>query len=294
MICRGLYVLMVCSVSCAVLAALAAQDEPNETAENTTQAKSKIAVLLAKRHIVQSLDERDSAGAKLGIKGRSLVERKYESIISEFREKHGLEKWAPDEAEELIAMRSAASEFLEALVEARDNVRRKAAAKKKGTTAPTGPAINLWNGMSNSPTEIPLGDLNKWRGDVIRQGDMFCQNLQSNAEEKDIRNSWKAIQNTVIDVFDRLHPVLLADKHVSNFRQENLLQAWDRLGTKEDLTVRVAGCTKVQMVSYRIVDAYGVSRLGSVAIGLFGATSWDVLKENNAKGGFYELVSVDP
>jgi hypothetical protein len=148
--------------------------------------------------------------------------------------------------------------------------------------------------MPNTPNEIPLNDLNKWRGDVIRQGDIFCQNLQSTAEEKDIRNSWKAVQNVVIDVFDRLHPVLLADKHVDSFRQEGLLMNWDRIGSKEDLTVRIPGCTKVQMVSYKIVDAYGGSRKGSVAIGLFGTTSWEVLRENNGKGGFYELVNFDP
>lgn len=295
MVHRAFQILAVCAGSCVVLGSFAGQDESKETAENVPQAKGKIALLLAKNQIVQSMAEKEAAAAKLSTKGRTLVERKYELIISELRQKHGLETWSPDEADELIAIRNAAAEFLDALVDARDNLRRKAQAKKKGPAgvtpgpSPNGPGFNPYGS-----SELSLGDLNKWRGDVIRQGDMICQNLQSSGEERDIRQAWRSIQDEVVNVFDRIYPVLLADKHVSNFHQEGLLQTWDRLASKEDLTMRVPGCTKVQMVSYKITDAFGNERRGTVAIGLFGTTSWDVLKENNGKGGFYELVKVDP
>jgi hypothetical protein len=289
-LCRTLFA---CAAACALFGSSFAQDDPKETADNAQQAKVKVADLLATGQIVQAMSEKGSTGAKFSTKGRRLVERKYELIISELRQKHGLENWEPDETEVLIATRNAAAEFLDALVDARDNVRRKAEVKKKSTGGASAPSPSI-AGVSPFATDATLTDFNKWRGDVIGKGDQFCKNLQTTTEEKDIRQAWRDIQDAVIEVFDRLHPGIMADKHVSGYYQEGLLQSWDRLEAKEDLTVRVPGCTKVQMVTYKIVDAYGTVRKGSVAIGLFGTTTWDVLKENNGRGGFYELVKVDP
>lgn len=293
MVSRFFQIAIVCAASSALLGAIAAQDDSKDSAETTDQAKRKIAVLLAKARIVQSLSEKSQAAAKQSTKGRNLVERRYEGVISELRQKHKLESWNPDETEELIGTRSAAAEFLDALAEARDNIRRKAqAAKKTGggsanapQATPGGPPIAL--------TEASISDINRWRGDVIRQGDLFSQNLQNNNDEKELRQAWRAIQDRVIEVFDRIHPVLLADKQVSGFHQDGLIQSWTRRDSKEDLAIRASGCTKVQVVTYDIVDAYGVQRNGKIAIGLFGTASWDLLKENTQRGGFYELVKAD-
>ena len=287
----------VCS-ACCLVGGWFTQDEPKEkeTAENVEQAKEKISVLLAKVQIVQSIGEKGAGAAKLSTKGRMLVERKYDTIIQELRQKHGLDNWEPKESDQLIGMRSAAGDFLEALCEARDNVRKKAAAaanpkKKAGSpTVPAGPQF----GFSPYPSgDFALTDLNKWRGDVIQQGEQFDRSLQATGEEKDIKLAWKIIQDKVIEIFDRLHPVLLADKHVETFFKDGLIQSWSRLESKEDLAVRLSGCNKVQTVFYKIVDAYGTKRKGIVAVGLYGAKSWEIAKENVSKGGFFELIKTD-
>jgi hypothetical protein len=288
---RASVTVVACAISLLFLGSLAAQDDSKEAAENAAEAKAKIALLLAKSQIVQAINEKEATAAKLSTKGRSLVERKYDLVISELRQKFGLDNWSPSENDELIATRNGAVEFLEALADARDNVRRKA--KKKTTSNTTGPAVTV-AGVNPFANDVSPAELNKWRGDVVRQGEAFCQNLQNTGEEKDIRSAWKSIQDHVVEVFDRLHPILLADAHVRAFHQEGLLESWNRIEGHEDLSVRVSGFNKVQMVSYKIVDAYGTPRKGSVAVGLLGTGAWEVLRENNVKGGFYELTKADP
>jgi hypothetical protein len=271
-----------------------AQDDSSDAVENAAQAKTKIALLHATKHLVEEIGEKESSAVSLSVKGRRLVEKKYDLAIAELRKKYGLESWQIGEADELIATRNAAADLLEALVEARDNARNKEQNKKKGAARTNGPAVMIGGFNTYASYDDSLAELNKWRGGCVRQGDIFCQNLQPTGVEKDIRQAWRSIQSAVIEVFDRLHPVVLADRHVSGYSDEGLLQSWTRTGSKEDLTVRVPGFTKFQLVSYDIVDAYGTKRRGSVVVGLQGTTSWELVKENTGRGGFYELVKVEP
>jgi hypothetical protein len=225
-----------------------------------------------------------------------------------------LESWEATERQRLLAAFTASGELLVVLTQIRDVAKQRMAIQQrkevgKATKPTLGPPASqrsivgdpIGGLIVQAKLEMELAaEMAKWRGEMMSKASAAFKagSIGTNMADLEtaLQQSWTQASEKLQAIYDRCVPAIAADGFVRQFRVDGLIQDATRTEVREAAALSLTETkdpNRIREVIYDVTDAYGKKRRGSVAVYLGSKGEWLPSRENELRGGFYELRLAD-
>ncbi len=221
--------------------------------------------------------------------------------------------WKPTESEQLEAMTKAFGEFMEVLSEASDRAMGNMSAEQKKQAqrgnkpspprpTPPAPYSPLDNALQRAAKIADHAryelEMAKWRGENASRAQAPSKVAGIEKNKADLLAAFRETSDEAIKKFDeacdRFLPPIVADGHVAKYAEQRLIESFKRIEVRTETPITLNDCrdkTRIREVVYDVTNYFGVNCHATVVVyrNQSPSNDWRVSKENETKGGFYDL-----
>jgi hypothetical protein len=258
------------------------------------------------RNAVRERLEEFSEGKKFLTKN---IDREINRLIKQSPE---LGNGVGTEQEKLLAMLDVYDELVGMLIKIRDVAKQRMAAEQrkelrkesKQVFAPPQPPTltrgdNVFDrGIDIYNTAAFSAQMAQWRGQVVIKTTAAFNAGSIGANMTDLETALRETSSQATKTLDaacsRFIPAIVADGYVRQFTADKLTERCTRIQVIEAPSVNISECKdpqRIREVIYDVIDGFGTKRRGTVVLYQTARSEWLPSKDNEQRGGFYELKS---